>query len=108
QQIQITPVTVAPAASLPVSLQPARANETAQHLHEVLQQRLLDPEVLTALSRHLLAQQQYAKAVRALEALAALTPDDPQVRFDLGVALARTGEYERAHPQLARVVGDAT
>lgn len=108
RQTEITPRQTPALQAVPVQASAGSAEETAQQLNQVLQQRLLDAEVLTVLSRHLMARQEYAKAARALEALAALQPDDPQVRFDLGVALARNGHYEQAHPQLASVVGDAT
>lgn len=81
---------------------------TGRKLNELLQRRLLDAEVLQALGQHLMAQKSYAKAATTLEALVAMQPANQQARFDLGVAMARSGQFEDALPHLTAVVGDAT
>lgn len=92
----------------PVAPVGRRTGGTGETLSDVLQRKLLEPDVLQALAQHLMARQEFGKAARALEALVTLQPDAQQARFDLGVCLARSGDFDAAQRHLTMVVGEAT
>jgi tetratricopeptide (TPR) repeat protein len=81
---------------------------TGGELQQVLQKKLLDPEVLAALSRHLMAQKDYEKAAKTLEALCAIQPGDRQARFQLAIAQGRSGRFDIAERTFLTVVDEAT
>ncbi|MCA9030479.1 MAG: hypothetical protein KDA66_06690 [Planctomycetaceae bacterium] len=100
-----------PATQQVVNTQPhntARTAATTQRpLRDVLQSRLRDPELLLAMGEEMLAEKRYGDAANVLFTALLRSPDDVMIQYNLGVALAYSGQCELAFPYLERSVGAA-
>ncbi len=63
--------------------------------------------MLEALGHHLMSQGRYAEAAQAFATTVQLQPERDESRFQMAVALARSGRYEQALSHFQRVVGEA-
>ena len=71
------------------------------------QQYPQNAEVLLELGRSHTKRQEMGKAIQYLKQAADAHPDEEQVRFELGVALARVGDYDDAVAHLRYAVGES-
>ncbi|MEZ6064691.1 MAG: hypothetical protein R3B90_03040 [Planctomycetaceae bacterium] len=78
-----------------------------ERLNRLLNSMLSDPELLEALGDLFTERTQYEQAVRAYSQALDRSANRLVVHHKLGVALARTGEYELAFPSLSMAVGEA-
>ncbi|MEZ5943085.1 MAG: hypothetical protein R3C18_16960 [Planctomycetaceae bacterium] len=76
-------------------------------LREVLQSRLHDPELLRVMGEEMLAEKHYGDAANVLFTALHRSPDDVMLQYNLGVALAYSGQCELAFPYLEQSVGTA-
>jgi hypothetical protein len=81
--------------------------ETRQQLAVVLKRKLMEPDVLAAFGQHQLAERKYDQAAETYARLLQWDPRDESVRYQLAVALGRSGRYEASLPQFVYAVGDA-
>lgn len=66
-----------------------------------------DPRVLATYGNFYAAQENWPKSIDKLQAAVKLAPDDSRYQFLLAVALARSGDVEKAKPYFIRSVGEA-
>ncbi|MEZ6049035.1 MAG: tetratricopeptide repeat protein [Planctomycetaceae bacterium] len=66
-----------------------------------------DPAVLSTLGQFYVSQGRFSEATDALKQAAHLSPNDTSIQYNLGVALARSGDLDRARPYFVRTVGEA-
>jgi tetratricopeptide (TPR) repeat protein len=76
-------------------------------LRQQLGARLRDPELLLTLGSQLISQGRFSEAQAILLMAHASAPGDERIQYELGIALAQSGEFERAYRFLEQVVGSA-
>jgi Tfp pilus assembly protein PilF len=65
------------------------------------------PHALDALGQFYMNRNRWNEAISTLQQAVAAAPDDKAIRFHYGVALARSGQFDQARPQLVDAVGKA-
>ncbi len=98
---------VQPAGAWPQSIDSPVPQQTREELSSLLRRKLQDPEVLEVLGAHLMSQRRYEEAAQAFASSLQLQPEAEEPRFQLAVALARSGRYDESLPHFRRVVGEA-
>ncbi|REJ94909.1 MAG: tetratricopeptide repeat protein [Planctomycetota bacterium] len=78
-----------------------------ERLMWMLHEKLEDPEVLRAFAQVHADRENWAEARRMLQAAVRLSPDDLSLRYELGVACARCGDFESAYENFEATVGAA-
>ncbi|WP_231734167.1 tetratricopeptide repeat protein [Calycomorphotria hydatis] len=100
--------------SLPAMLGLARMEELASRnlaaeeaYKNALAKAPTDPDALHAVGQYYARTERWSDAITHLNKAMQADPDSKRYRFDLGIALAKSGHPDRAYPHLAGTVGPA-
>jgi len=84
-----------------------RTAEAEQGYMKALKLKPNDPHVLDAVGQYYSSQKKWDEAVAMLNSAMMSAPAEKTIRYHLAVALARSGDVERALPHFSKTVGDA-
>lgn len=86
---------------------PSTATSASRELQSMLKDRLHDPALLLAMGEQLILQKRYGDASGVLFTALLYAPEDREIQYQLGLALAYGDQMELAFPHLERAVGTA-
>jgi tetratricopeptide (TPR) repeat protein len=84
-----------------------RTAEAEQGFQKALKLKPNAPQVLDAVGQFYASQEKWDLAVQKLNAAMLAAPDEPNYRYHLAVALARSGDLEGSLPHFAKTIGEA-
>jgi len=84
-----------------------RVAAAAERFRRIRRLRPNDSKVSRSLGRFYTMENEWALASEVLHVAVSTTPDDVGVRYDLAVALGKTGQFDEAMPHFVRTVGHA-
>lgn len=84
-----------------------RDRDADLQFRKALQMSPDNQHVIESVAHFYVAQERFDEAVKLLERGVAADPQNRKMRFNLGVALARTGNMRQAETQFVQAVGDA-
>ncbi len=84
-----------------------RTYEAEQGYQKALKLKPNDAHVLNAAGQFYASQEHWEDAIAMLNRALVTDPQEPTYRYNLAIALARSGQIDAALPHITRVVGDA-
>ena len=84
-----------------------RPAEAEQGFLKAQQMKPNDPHVLDSIGQFYASQERWDEAITSLRKAMLAAPNESKSRYDLAVALARSGRIEEARPHFAKTIGDA-
>jgi tetratricopeptide (TPR) repeat protein len=84
-----------------------RHTEAEQGFLKALKMKPNDPHVLDSIGQFYASQERWDEAINALRKAMLAAPNETKSRYDLAVALARSGRIDEARPHFAKTIGDA-
>jgi len=84
-----------------------RTYEAEQGFSNAIRMRPNDPLVMDAMGQFYSSQERWAEAISVLQKASQQAPTEPDYRYHLAVALARSGDIDGSRPHFAKTVGDA-
>ena len=84
-----------------------RTFEAERGFHRAMKMRPDDPAVMDAFGQFYASQERWNDAIGMLQKATQKAPTEPDYRYHLAVAMARSGDIDASRPHFAKTVGDA-